>query len=45
MFVQVRAGVDVINQEATWELQALDPETGKKDCDHLCQSVLISAYM
>ena len=28
VFVQVRAGIDVINEEATWELQALDPETG-----------------
>lgn len=28
VFVQVRAGIDIINQEATWELQALDPETG-----------------
>jgi hypothetical protein len=28
VFVQVRAGIDIINHEATWELQALDPETG-----------------
>ena len=28
VFVRVRAGIDVINNQATWELQALDPETG-----------------
>lgn len=28
IFVQVRAGIDVTSRIATWELQALDPETG-----------------
>ena len=28
VLVRVRAGIDVVNNEATWELQAIDPETG-----------------
>lgn len=28
VFVRVRAGIDVVSREATWEFQALDPETG-----------------
>ena len=35
VFVQVRAGIDVINEEATWELQALDPETGIQGIDYV----------
>ena len=28
MFVMVRAGIDIVSREATWEFQALDPATG-----------------
>lgn len=28
VYVRIRAGIDVTNQEATWEFQAIDPETG-----------------
>lgn len=28
VFVMVRAGVDIVSREATWEFQALDPATG-----------------
>ena len=28
VLVRVRAGIDVVNNEATWELQSIDPETG-----------------
>ena len=26
--VRVRAGINIVTNEATWELQTLDPETG-----------------
>ena len=29
VFVTVTAGIDIVHREATWEFQALDPETGK----------------
>ena len=29
VFVRVRAGINIVTNEATWELQTLDPETGK----------------
>ena len=28
VFVRVRAGINIVTNEATWELQTLDPETG-----------------
>ena len=28
VLVRVRAGIDVVSNEATWNLQAIDPETG-----------------
>ena len=28
VFVHVRAGINIVTNEATWELQTLDPETG-----------------
>lgn len=28
LFVRVRAGINIVTNEATWELQTLDPETG-----------------
>ena len=30
VLVRVRAGIDVVNSEATWDLQAIDPETGNE---------------
>ena len=29
VFVRVRAGINIVTNEATWELQTLDPETGR----------------
>ena len=30
VLVRVRAGIDVVNNEATWDLQSIDPETGEQ---------------
>jgi hypothetical protein len=30
VFVRVRAGLDIIRREASWEFQSLDPLTGKR---------------
>ena len=30
VLVRVRAGIDVVNNEATWDLQSIDPETGNR---------------
>jgi len=30
VLVRVRAGIDVVTNEATWELQSIDAETGGK---------------
>ena len=35
VLVRVRAGIDVVTNEATWELQSIDPETGGK-CVCMC---------
>ena len=31
VYVQVRAGIDITNQEATWEFQTIDPQTGSDE--------------
>ena len=38
LFVRIRAGINVVNKEATWELQTLDPTSGDyyEKC-HLCK--------
>ena len=31
VFVTVRAGIDVVSREVTWEFQTLDPATGTRN--------------
>ena len=31
VFVRMRAGIDVVSGEATWDLQSVDPQTGQYD--------------
>ena len=34
VYVKVRAGLNILSQEVTWELLTIDPETGKNCYTH-----------
>lgn len=43
VFVRVRAGIDIVTREATWEFQALDPITGNVYSTRIMQTRIVTA--